>query len=73
MKRITKNVATMVNRRERETGICMKDILKGIPLCCATICLLVLMTQWIGFAAGFAVTMISALVLAAAYGFFSER
>jgi len=69
MKKLAKNMAGILTRQDRETGIKGLDLLKAVPAVAIVIFLLAVLINWLGFAAGFSVTMITGLAIAAIYCF----
>jgi len=65
MKKGMRNFYTMLMRRDEEVGICAMDVLKYTLIAVVLIGLMLLLTRWIGFAAAFAVTVLSVAVVAA--------
>ena len=65
MKKGMKELYTLLVRRDEEIGICAMDVLKYTLVAVVLIGLLLLLTRWIGFAAAFAVTILSVAVIAA--------
>jgi len=73
MKKIARNAAKILRKRDRGTGTNLWDVLKIFPLVAGGFFLLALFTKWIGFAAAFAVVTIPALALGAVICFSHEE
>lgn len=73
MKKGMKELYTVLVRRDEEVGICAMDILKYALVAIAMIGAILLLTRFIGFAAAFAVTILSVVAIAAGICFCIEE
>ena len=73
MKKGMKELYTVLVRRDEEIGICVMDVLKYALAAIIMIGAILLLTRLIGFAAAFAVTILSVIAIAAGICFCIEE